>query len=81
MNPHEEFGEILRRLAPLPASEQAEVLLEYFARSIQSMDTRSLIEFRRFCSAQSEETEAEVTLLEIIDGQLMLREIAALLSE
>ncbi|MDO8539467.1 MAG: hypothetical protein Q7S40_03435 [Opitutaceae bacterium] len=77
MNPHEEFGEILRRVAPLPASGKGESLLDYFSRAIQTMDTLSLMEFRDFCAAQNEETDAEVTMLEIIDGQLALREIAA----
>jgi hypothetical protein len=77
MNPDDEFTEILRRVAAMPAAEKAEMLLSYFTLAIQSMDTASLRQFRRYCWERSEETEAETTMLEIIDGQLALREIAA----
>lgn len=77
MNPDDEFAEILRRVAPMADREKAEALLTYFSRAIQTMDTRSLEQFRDYCWSRHEGTEAESTMLEIIDGQLALREIAA----
>jgi hypothetical protein len=77
MNPDDEFAEILRSVATMPDYEKAEALLTYFSRSIQTMDTRSLQQFRNFCWSRNEGTEAESTMLEIIDGQLALREINA----
>lgn len=78
MNPDQEFAEILRRLEPLTAAQKTEALLAYFSASIGSMDTASLVQFRDFCRARNENTEAETTMLDIIDGQLALREICAL---
>jgi hypothetical protein len=77
MNPDEEFARILQRLAPLSGPEKAEALLAYFSAAIQSMDTASLVHFRAYCFARDEGTDAETTMLQIIDGQLALREIAA----
>jgi hypothetical protein len=78
MDPDREFEEILRSVAPLTCCEKGEALLAYFTMAIQSMDTCSLVEFRRYCWARYDQTEAETTMLDIIDGQLALREIAAL---
>lgn len=77
MNPNDEFAEILRRVAPMSDREKAEALLTYFTLAIQSMDTRSLVQFREYCWQRNEGTEAEVTMLDIMDGQLALREIVA----
>jgi hypothetical protein len=77
-DPDEEFTQILESVAGLSAEEQRKALLAYFARSIQAMDTTSLVQFRAFCEARDEGTEAETTMLQIIDGQLALREIELL---
>jgi hypothetical protein len=77
-DPDEEFTQILESVAGLSAEEQRKALLAYFARSIQAMDTASLVQFRAFCHARDEGTEAETTMLQIMDGQLALREIGQL---
>lgn len=75
MNPDDEFARILKHVAPLPQGEKSETLLFYFSSAIRELNTQALRQFRAFCAACDEGTEAEATMLEIIDGQLALREI------
>lgn len=75
MNPDQELANILRQLAPLPDRERSEALLACFAAAVGEMDTASLRQFRAFCAACDDGTTAERTMLEVIDGQLALREL------
>lgn len=66
---------IARQLAGLSEAEQAEVLLAYFVDAISDMDTPTLLAFKKHCHRRSEGTEVENAMLDILDGQLALREI------
>lgn len=79
MNPDDdEFTRILRHVAPMSQDEKAETLLRYFSCAIRELSTPALRQFRSYCVACDEGTEAEATMLQIIDGQLALREIEQL---
>lgn len=74
----DEFFRILKHVAPMSEGEKAETLLRYFSAAIRELNTPALQQFRAFCAACDEGTDAETTMLEIIDGQLALREIEQL---
>jgi hypothetical protein len=71
----ESLDEIARQLPPLGEVEQAELLLTYFARIIETMDTATLHAFRAHCARRSEGTEIENTMLDVLDGQIALRQL------
>ena len=66
---------IARQLAGLTEAEQAETLLYYFVDAISDMDTPTLLAFKEHCRRRSEGTDVENAMIEIIDGQLALREL------
>lgn len=79
MNPEDdEFSRILKHVAPMSRDEKAETLLRYFSCAIRELNTPALRQFRAYCAGCNEGTEAEMTMLQIIDGQLALREIEQL---
>lgn len=66
---------ILLRIAAMPQQERAETLLGYFVRLIESMDRPTLAAFRAVCVSSIPLSTQKDTLIEVIDGQLALRQI------
>ena len=67
----------LGRLPPMTDSEKVEVLLCHFAAIIHDMSTPTLRAFRAHCAAKTPRGPDDETMLEVIDGELALREINA----
>lgn len=70
-------SDILAALSCLPFEKQAEGMREAISRALKHMSTARLLEIRRRIIAELDETIPAVRItLEIIEGQLALREIA-----
>ena len=70
-------SDILAALACLPFEKQAEGMRQALSRALKHMSTARLCEVRRRITAElDEEIPAVRITLEIIDGQLALREVA-----
>jgi hypothetical protein len=69
-------SDILAALACMPFEKQAEGMRGAISSALKHMSTTRLIEVRRRIQAEMDESIPAVrTTLEIIDGQLALREI------
>jgi len=71
----ESLEEIARHLAPLDEEAYAEMLLACFAREIETMNAATLQAFRAYCERWNEGTDVEEAMLEVLDGQIELREL------
>jgi hypothetical protein len=73
--PLEEFFQSLGDMSP---GHQYEELLGYFGVVIKTWDARLIRVVRARLALGAEENPEFLTLIEVLDGQLALREIAAL---
>ncbi len=70
-------SDILAALSCLPFEKQAEAMREAISRALKHMSTARLLAIRRRITAELDETIPAVRItLEMIEGQLALREIA-----
>jgi len=77
VDPPDNFDDFLDDIQPMTPEEQREMLLRYFALQICGVDRATLLATRAHVQKLPEEPERE-TLIEVIDGQLALREIERL---
>ena len=75
--PDDTTARILASLAALPSAQRGDALLAAINRAIKPMSIYRLLEVRERVRAEFEvETEAVRATLELLNGQLALREIA-----
>lgn len=78
MDPNEEIASrILASIAALPAEEQAAAIHSLIGSALKQMQPETILEMREEITSQFDEGLAIVrSTLDLIDGQLALREIA-----
>jgi len=78
MNSNEDLtSQILNSLNALPAADQAEVILAVISAALKSMSIFRMLEIRAEIAAELNPSMPLVrSALELIDGQVALREIA-----
>ncbi|PTX94399.1 hypothetical protein [Opitutus sp. ER46] len=70
-------SDILAALACMPFERQAEAMRDSVSTGLKHLSTQRLCEIRRRIELEMDETNPAVrTTMELIDGQLALREIA-----
>lgn len=70
-------SDILAALACLPFEKQAEGMRAALSRALKHMSTARLVEIRRRIAAELDESIPAIRItLELIEGQIALREIA-----
>lgn len=62
--------------SPETPADSVEFLLQEFNEAIERMDRPTLVAFRARCATMNAGTPEHDTILEVIDGQLALRELA-----
>jgi hypothetical protein len=76
-DPSDDFESFLENLAPLTDAEQAELLLTYFNEVLKGLSTDALRMLRWRVSEMHPGTPEETMVLEVIDGLIALRDLAA----
>lgn len=77
MNPRDDIDDVLARLPAYSDAERAADMLRFFSALIETLEPDTLQEMRRRCIARHDGTPAHETILELIDGELALRELDA----
>ncbi len=72
-----QFDEFLRKIEPMTALEQREMLLRYFTVLIGAMDLDSVVELRVHLLNRFPPSQEQDTIIEVIDGHIALRQMSA----
>jgi hypothetical protein len=76
--PHDDMEDLLRWIEGLPHRDNEEDLLRYFAATLAKMNDKELAAYHGVCVARYTGSAGETLILEVVEGQMALRKIAAL---
>jgi hypothetical protein len=74
----ESLDELFDRVEPLSEKEKRVELLRYFCADLSRMDDARLGMFHEHCVARQDGSREEAMMLEIVEGQIALRQIRQL---
>jgi hypothetical protein len=77
MDSPDELENFIEQFGPMTRAEKKEVLLLYIMAHVRNWDTHRVLRMRNNFAARVPQTAELVTLVEVLDGHLAIRSIAA----